>query len=86
MIISLANLIVDHDATTVALRTQDTMRYAQAEWNKSHAETIDAAELHKFLCDEHYGDLTGEQKVFCAVTKCGTPTQEWCADCCCARK
>lgn len=64
MIISLANLIVDHDATTVALRTQDTMRYAQAEWNKSHAETIDAAELHKFLCDEHYVDLTGEQKVF----------------------
>lgn len=64
MIIFLANLIVDHDATTVAMRTQDTMRYVQAEWNKSHAETIDAAELHKFLCDEHYGDLTVEQKVF----------------------
>ena len=64
MIISLANLIVDHDATTVAMRTQDTMRYVQAEWNKSHAEPIDAAELHKFLCDEHYGDLTEEQKEF----------------------
>ena len=34
MIISLANLIVDHDPMAVALRTQDTMRYAQAEWTK----------------------------------------------------
>ena len=64
MIISLANLIVDHDAAAVAMRTQDTMRYVQNEWDKSHAEPIDAAELHKFLCDEHYGDLTEEQKVF----------------------
>ena len=64
MIISLANLIVDHDATAVAMRTHDTMRYVQAEWNKSHAEPIDATELHKFLCDEHYGDLTEEQKEF----------------------
>ena len=64
MIISHANLIVDHDATTVAMRTQDTMRYVQAEWNKSRAEPIDAAELHKFLCDERYGDLTEEQKEF----------------------
>ena len=64
MIISLANLIVDHDAMTVAWRTQDTMRYVQSEWNKSHAKPIDAAELHKFLCDEHYGDLTEEQKEF----------------------
>ena len=64
MIISLANLIVDHDPMTVAQRTQDTMRYVQAEWNKSHAEPIDLAELHKFLCDEHYSDLTEEQKEF----------------------
>lgn len=64
MIISLANLIVDHDPMTVAQRTQDTMRYVQAEWDKSNAEPIDAAELHKFLCDEHYGDLTKEQKAF----------------------
>lgn len=67
MIISLANLIIDHDPMTVARRTQDTMRYIQAEWNKSHAEPIDAAELHKFLCDEHYGDLTEEQKEFVRV-------------------
>ena len=64
MIISHANLIVDHDPMTVAQRTQDTMRYVQAEWDKSNAEPIDAAELHKFLCDEHYGDLTEEQKAF----------------------
>ena len=64
MIISLANLIVDRDPMTVAQRTQDTMRYVQAEWDKSNAEPIDAAELHKFLCDEHYGDLTEEQKSF----------------------
>ena len=64
MIISLANLIVDHDAAAVAMRTQDTMRYIQAAWDKSHVEPIDATELHKFLCDEHYGDLTEEQKEF----------------------
>ena len=64
MIISLANLIVDHNAAAVAMRTQDTMRYVQAEWNKSHEEPIDTAELHKFLCDERYGDLTEEQKKF----------------------
>ena len=64
MIISHANLIVDHDPMTVAQRTQDTMRYVQTEWNKSHADPIDIAELHKFLCDEHYGELTEEQKEF----------------------
>ena len=64
MIISLANLIVDHDPMTVAQRTQDTMRYVQSEWDKSHAEPIAVAELHKFLCDERYGDLTEEQKEF----------------------
>ena len=64
MIISLANLIVDHDPMTVVQRTQDTMRYVQTEWDKSHAEPLDTAELHKFLCDEHYGDLTEEQKTF----------------------
>ena len=64
MIISLANLIVDHDATAVAMRTKDTMQYVQATWDKSHEEPIDTTELHKFLCDEHYGDLTEEQKAF----------------------
>ena len=64
MIISLANLIVDHDPMTVVQRTQDTMRYVQNEWDKSHTEPINAVELHKFLCDEHYGDLTEEQKEF----------------------
>ena len=64
MIISHANLIVDHDHMTVALRAQDTMLYIQSEWDKSHTEPINAVELHKFLCDEHYGDLTEEQKSF----------------------
>ena len=64
MIISLANLIVDQDAMTVAMRTKDTTRYVQAAWDKYHEEPIDAAELHKFLCDEHYGDLSEEQKAF----------------------
>ena len=69
MIISLANLIVDHDPMAVALRTQDTMLYIQSEWNKAHAEPIAPAELHKFLCDEHYGDLTEEQKEFVRVRR-----------------
>ena len=69
MIISLANFIVDHDPMTVAQRTQDTMRYVQAEWSKARAEPIDAAELHKFLCDEHYGELTEKQKEFVRVRR-----------------
>ena len=64
MIISHAKLIVDHDPMTVALRTQDTMLYIQSEWNKAHTEPINVAEHHKFLCDEHYGDLTEEHKEF----------------------
>ena len=64
MIHSLANLIVDHDPITVAQRTQDTVRYIQNEWSKSHAEPIDPSQLHLFLCDEHSSDLTEEQKTF----------------------
>ena len=64
MILSIANLIADNDAIVVAQRTQDTVRYIQSEWNKSHAEPIDEGELRLFLCDERYGDLTEEQKVF----------------------
>ena len=64
MIISHANLIVDHDPMTVAIRTQDTMLYIQSEWDKHHAEPIDKGDLHKFLCDERHGNLTEEQKAF----------------------
>ena len=64
MILSIANLIADNDAIVVAQRTQDTVRYIQSEWNKSHAEPIDEGELRLFLCDERYGDLTEEQKSF----------------------
>ena len=43
-------------------RTRDTVRYIQAEWRKSHTEPIDENELLLFLCDEHHGALTEEQK------------------------
>ena len=43
-------------------RTRDTARYIQAEWSKSHDEPIDEGELLLFLCDEHRGNLTEEQK------------------------
>ena len=43
-------------------RTRDTMRYIQAEWSKSNDEPIDKNELLLFLCDEHRGTLTEEQK------------------------
>ena len=64
MILSIANLIADNDAIIVAKRTHDTVRYIQSEWSKSHDEPIDEGELRLFLCDEHHGDLTGEQKNF----------------------
>ena len=58
----IANFIVDHDPMMVIRRTHDTVRYIRWVWNKDHADPIDAEELRLFLCDEHYGDLTDEQK------------------------
>lgn len=62
MIELLANHIVDHDPMAAVWRTRDTARYIQAEWSKSHDEPIDEGELLLFLCDEHRGNLTEEQK------------------------
>lgn len=62
MIEQLANHIVDYDPAAVLRRTQDTMRYIQAEWSKEHTESIDEDALRLFLCDEHCGDLTEKQK------------------------
>ena len=62
MMQQLANFIVDHDPMMVLRRTYDTVRYIRWEWQKSHANPIDEEELRLFLCDEHYGDLTDEQK------------------------
>ena len=56
MMQQIANFIVDHDPMMVLRRTYDTV------WNKEHADPIDEEELRLFLCDEHYGDLTDEQK------------------------
>ena len=62
MMQQLANFIVDHDPMMVLRRTHDTVRYIRWEWNKEHADPIDEEELRLFLCDEHYGDLTDEQR------------------------
>lgn len=58
----LANFIVDHDPMMVLQRTHDTVRYIRWAWNKDHADPIDEDGLRLFLCDEHRGDLTDEQK------------------------
>lgn len=62
MIQEYANRLVDCDPMTVARRTLDTRRYIHMIWNRSHAEPIDDDQLNLFLCDEHYGNLTDEQK------------------------
>lgn len=64
MMQQIANFIVDHDPMMVLRRTHDTVRYIRWEWNKDHAHPINEEELRLFLCDEHYGDLTDEQKAF----------------------
>ena len=64
MMQQIANHIVDHDPMMVLRRTHDTVRYIQWAWNKDHVDSIDEEELRLFLCDEHYGDLTGEQRAF----------------------
>ena len=63
MMQQLANFIVDHDPMMVLQRTHDTVRYIRWAWNKDHADLIDEDGLRLFLCDEHRGDLTEEQKV-----------------------
>lgn len=62
MMQQLATFIVDHDPMMVLRRTHDTVRYIRGAWNKNHTDPIDEEELRLFLCDEHYGDLTDEQK------------------------
>ena len=64
MMQQIANFIVDHDPMMVLQRTHDTVRYIRWAWNKDYADPIDEDGLHLFLCDEHRGDLTKEQKVF----------------------
>ena len=69
----IANFIVDHDPMMILRRTHDTVRYIRWAWNKDHADPIDEDELRLFLCDEHRGDLTDEQKTLAAdaATRCG---------------
>ncbi len=62
MMQQIANFIVDHDPMMVLQRTHDTVRYIRWAWNKGHADPIDEDGLRLFLCDEHRGDLTDEQK------------------------
>ena len=62
MMQQIANFIVDHDPMMVLRRTHDTVRYIRWAWNKDHADPIDEDGLRLFLCDEHRGDLTDEQK------------------------
>ena len=64
MMQQLANFIVDHDPMMVLQCTHDTVRYIRWAWNKDYADLIDEDGLRLFLCDEHRGDLTEEQKVF----------------------
>ena len=64
MMQQLANFIVDHDPMMVLQRTHDTVRYIRWAWNKDHADLIDEDGLRLFLCDEHRGDLTEEQRDF----------------------
>ena len=62
MVQQIANFIVDHDPMMILRRTHDTVRCIRWAWNKDHAHPNDEEELRLFLCDEHYGDLTDEQK------------------------
>ena len=64
MMQQIANFIVDHDPMMILRRTHDTVRYIRWAWNKDHADPIDEDKLRLFLCDEHRGDLTDEQRAF----------------------
>ena len=80
MMQQLANFIVDHDPMMVLRRTHDTVRYIRWAWNKDHAHPIDEEELRLFLCDEHYGDLTDEQRA--VARRCRDEMRDVYADMC----
>ena len=62
MMQQIANFIVDHEPMMVLQRTHDTVRYIRWAWNKDHADPVDEDGLRLFLCDEHRGGLTDEQR------------------------
>ena len=64
MMQQIANFIVDHDPMMVLQCTHDTVRYIRWAWSKDHADPIDEDGLRLFLCDEHRGNLTDEQRAF----------------------
>ena len=80
MMQQLANFIVDHDPMMVIRCTHDTVRYIRWAWNKDHAHPIDEEELRLFLCDEHYGDLTDEQRA--VARRCRDEMRDVYADMC----
>ncbi len=62
MIRELAMHIIDCDPMAVARRCIDSRQFTLWVWGKAHTDPIDEEQLCLFLADEHYGNLTEEQK------------------------
>ncbi len=60
----ITNQLFYEDILMTARRFTDTRRYTVDRWNAAHTEPIDEDQVALFLADEHYGNLTEEQKKF----------------------
>lgn len=47
-----------------AMAAADRRKYIISKWDASHAEPMDEDAVALFLCDEHRGSLTDEQRAF----------------------
>ena len=47
-----------------AMAAADRRKYIISKWNASHDEPMDEDAVALFLCDEHRGNLTEEQRAF----------------------
>lgn len=64
MLMQCADAMIEREPVLSLQRTLDAQRYIINRWNECHNAPIDADAVRLFLCDEHRGTLTDEQRTF----------------------
>ena len=64
MLMRCADAMIEREPVLSLQRTLDAQRYIINRWNECHDTPIDADAVRLFLCDEHRGTLTDEQRTF----------------------
>ena len=74
MVNELLNCYIDQSEKHCVQRTRSILDCIESTWMWTHEEPLDMNEVHLFLCDEHSGKLSDEQKEF--VRACRNWVQE----------